>query len=220
MAETRIKSRVLSHTRLSETAYQLRIERKGLVFRAGELLSLYGEATLDSRDYTIASGEGDEALDILYRLLPQGVLTPQLAKLQPGDALSFSGPYGSFQLRDAFAPLVFIATGTGIAPCRAFLRTYPELDLTLLQGARETVDLFYRDEWAAKTYYPCVSRVPVEGFQGRVSDRIKLLSLPPNAHFYLCGANEMIYEVSEWLLKAGFASERIFKEPYYYRADD
>ncbi|MFT5122906.1 MAG: NAD(P)H-flavin reductase [Kiritimatiellia bacterium] len=220
MAETSIHTQVLAHSQLSDTAYVLRLARKGLVFRAGECVSLFGASLLDARDYTIASGEGDEALEVLYRLMPEGVLTPQLAALQPGDPIQCAGPYGTFLLRDADVPVVFIATGTGIAPCRAFHRSYPGLDLTVLHGARVPADLFYREEWDPTSYYPCVSSVSCAGFQGRVTDRIKQVALPSNAHFYLCGANEMIYEVSDWLVKSGFASEQIFREPYYYRADD
>lgn len=88
------------------------------------------------RPYSIACGEQDEALLILYRVIPEGKLTPHLITLKPGDPLECTGPFGSFVLHDPARPLVFIATGTGIAPCRGFIKTYPQLNLTVIHGVR------------------------------------------------------------------------------------
>jgi ferredoxin--NADP+ reductase/benzoate/toluate 1,2-dioxygenase reductase subunit len=123
-------------------------------------------------------------------------------------------------LRDAGRPIIFVATGTGVAPCRSYLRTHPHLDLTLIHGVRQAEDLFYRDEFAGVTYVPCVSGEAGAGFHGRVTDYCRAQSFPALAHFYLCGANEMFYDMRDVLSKAGVGVERIFTEAYYYRADD
>ena len=127
-------SRVLANQAVSPTAFCLTLERTGLEFRAGELVSLHGRDRLDARDYTIASGERDPCLRVLVRLIPHGALTPQLAALRPGDPLELTGPYGTFTVRDPERPLVFVATGTGIAPALAFRRSHPDLNLTVLHG--------------------------------------------------------------------------------------
>ena len=216
----RQRKRVIAHERLSESGYLLRLERGDFSFRAGELISLYGAGPLDARDYTVASGEGDETIDILYRHLPEGVLTPQLVGLKPEDTIELSGPYGRFTIQDAARPMVFVATGTGIAPCHAYARSCPELDLTVLHGCSVPEDLFYREALSRYSYYPCVSGQDVDGFRGRVTRRLETLELDPAAHYYLCGANEMIYEVQDRLAERGINEEHIFTEPYYYRADD
>ncbi|MFO1492745.1 MAG: FAD-binding oxidoreductase [Kiritimatiellia bacterium] len=213
--------RVLHNREVSPTARELRLERAGMEFRAGELVSLHGAGRFDSRDYSIASGTGDDWIDVLYRLVPHGVLTPQLLRLRAGDGVPVSGPCGAFTVRDPARPLVFIATGTGIAPCRAFLRSHPGLRLHVLHGVAEPCDLFYREEFepAAERYLPCCSRVEHGGFQGRIPARLEGLELPADADFYLCGANEMIYEATDLLVDRGVDRARIFHEPYYYRVE-
>jgi len=204
---------VIANERVSADAWVMRLERRGLAFRAGELISLHGDGELDHRDYTIASGTGDEEIEVLYRLVPHGALTPQLVTWQAGDEVRFKGPYGTFVLREASqeVPVVFVATGTGIAPARSFLRSHPGLQMTVLHGVRERGDLFYAAEFEAENaggaYVPCVSSET-----GRVTDWLRKNELPEDSHIYLCGANEMIYEASDIL-----AGRTLFTEPYYYR---
>jgi ferredoxin/flavodoxin---NADP+ reductase len=184
----RMRTHVVDQRRLSETGYELVLERNGLSFDAGRLITLHGRAVTEDRSYTIASGEQDEYLHVLYRHIPHGVLTPQLVRLRPGDTVDMSGPYGQFVLRDPKRPVWFIATGTGVAPCRAYVRTHPELDLTLVHGVRTAEDLFYRREFERYVYHPCLSAQPSLCFDGRVTDFLVTRKVPTEAHYYLCGA--------------------------------
>lgn len=211
---------ILEHKPLGNDAFLIRLERPRWKWRAGELISLTGKNRVDQRDYTIASGEDDETLDVLYRLIPHGTLTPWLRSKQPGEHLEVQGPYGRFTLRDSSRPVVFCATGTGIAPCRAFLRSHPGLHLTVLHGVRYPADLYFKEEFGHARYHPVCSREPLNGSTGRVTDLLQSLEIPENAHVYLCGANEMIYEADEILARRGVPFDTIFHEPYYYRAAD
>lgn len=215
----RWRARVLDHRPLSSTAFELTLSRDGLAFRAGQLLNVHGRDPLDDRNYTIASGEQDDVLHVIYRLIPGGRLTPQLASLGAGDDLDVSGPMGEFVLRDLARPIVFIATGTGIAPARSYWRTHPGLDLTLLHGVRSQEDLFYRTEFAGASYHPCVSGAAGVGFHGRVTGLLRDMSLAPETHLYLCGANEMFYDVRDILQARGFPLSQVFTEAYYYSDD-
>jgi len=211
---------ILAHEPVGTDAFLLKLERPNWSWRAGQLVGLHGADPLDQRDYTIASGERDDTLDVLYRLIPHGILTPYLRGKRPGDTLEVEGPYGRFTLRDPQRPILFCATGTGIAPCRAYLRTRPDLDLRLLHGVRTPADLYFREEWDSISYHPFCSRDPLDGATGRLTDALPLLDLPPDTHVYLCGGNEMIYEAEELLRQRDIPAEHIFKEPYYYRAYD
>jgi ferredoxin-NADP reductase len=182
-------------------------------------LTIHGRSVTEDRSYTIACGEEDEQLHVLYRLIPNGALTPQLVRLQVGDTVPLSGPYGQFVLRDPMAPLVFIATGTGIAPCRAYARTYPGLNMTVYHGVRTCEDLFYRTELSAFAYHPCVTQGGDHVFKGRVTELIPTRPAPTDAHYYLCGAYEMIYDMRAHLLERGVPAAHIFMEGYYYRPD-
>jgi ferredoxin--NADP+ reductase/benzoate/toluate 1,2-dioxygenase reductase subunit len=107
-----------------------------------------------------------------------------------------------------------------VAPCRAYLRTHPGLDLTLIHGVRRAEDLFYRDEFKARPYHPCVSGEGGTGFHGRVTDFCASQTFPADAHYYLCGANEMFYDMRDVLARRNIRSDCIFTEAYYYRSDD
>ena len=215
-------ARVVDHRQLSPTGFELQISRDGASFQAGQLLTVHGPDVLADRTYTIASGENEDTLNVLYRLMPGGVLTPRLAALKPGDPITVSAPYGEFVLRDPARPIVFIATGTGIAPCVAYRRTHPRLDLTILHGVRTAADLFHRAELEATArYHACVSGEIAPGcFAGRVTARSASLRFPADAHFYLCGANEMFYEMRDLLQERGIPLAHVFTEAYYYRLDD
>lgn len=216
----RYSARVIDQRPLSSTGYELILERQGLPFDAGRLITIHGRELTEDRSYTIASGERDEHLHVLYRLIPHGVLTPQLVRLQRDDRIDMSGPFGQFTLRDPGAPIVFIATGTGVAPCRAYIRTHPELDLTLIHGVRLAEDLFYRKEFERYDYRPCVTGEPGCGYRGRVTDYLRGgFDIRPDAHYYLCGAYEMIYDVQALLTESGVDPARVFIEGYYYRLD-
>ncbi|MCG8421318.1 MAG: FAD-binding oxidoreductase [Proteobacteria bacterium] len=89
-----------------------------------------------------------------------GVASNYLCDLRPGDQLSLTGPFGlPFEVpleRDA--NLILVATSTGIAPFRAFVRhLYERVDsfigrIWLFYGARSGLELFYlndeRDDFA------------------------------------------------------------------------
>lgn len=215
-------SRVVALNRLSESGYELILERNALTFKPGQLINIHGRNHLENRSYTVCSGDGDDTLTVLFRFIPSGILTPQLVSLRTGDTATISGPYGEFVIRDPSRSIVFFATGTGIAPCRAYLRSHAPLNLTLIHGVRVEQDLFYRNEFAHISYTPCLTQQPGarDVFHGRVTEYARQHDFPENSHYYLCGANEMIYEMQEILEQRGVDRTGIFTEAYYYRSDD
>ncbi len=212
--------KILEHRTLGLDAQLLRFERPDWDWKAGQLISLGGADPQDQRDYSIASGENDETLDVLYRLIPHGVVTPHLLKLKAGDQIPVQGPYGRFTLRNPEQPVVFCATGTGIAPCRAYIRSHARLNLTLLHGVRYAADLYFKEEMENVQYYPFCSKEELNGASGRLTEFLKQMPLMENAAYYLCGANEMIYEAEEILTERGVNAVDLHHEPYYYRAYD
>ncbi len=213
----RYQSRVVAQHRLSESGYELVIERRGMEFQAGREIMLHGDAPEEDRQYSIASGEQDEHLHLVYRLIPEGLMTPKLVLKKAGDPIDFTGPIGSFLIRDFLAPLVYFATGTGVAPASSFIKSHPGLNLTLVHGVRERSDLFYREAFDPATYVPCISREQGTGhFEGRVTDYYASGEWPASAHYSLCGANDMILEMRRKLLDAGVTDAHIYSEAYYF----
>src|SRR5262249_9368769 len=84
----------------------------------------------------------------------RGVASNYLCDLTPGDPVSITGPSGKHLLLpgDPASNLILVATGTGIAPFRAFLRRIflERPDWTgavyLVFGVRTQAECLYRDE--------------------------------------------------------------------------
>ena len=79
--------RVLSNVAIAENVRYLEVD-VSLDFSAGQCVAL--DLGGIARYYSIASGE-DEAVGILYDVVPGGKLTPRLASLSPGDVVGEIG---------------------------------------------------------------------------------------------------------------------------------
>jgi ferredoxin--NADP+ reductase len=87
----------------------------------------------------------------------RGVASNYLCDLKPGDHVRVTGPAGKAFLLpdDPGTNLILVATGTGIAPFRAFLRRiYDELPhwtgaVRLVFGVRTEAECLYREELGA-----------------------------------------------------------------------
>jgi ferredoxin--NADP+ reductase len=140
-----------------------------------------------------------------------------LARLSPRDPVYVAGPYSDFVLPpDAERQkLVFVATGTGIAPFHSFIATRPDLDYTLIHGVRERAHCYDRERYASERYVPCVSRERCDLFHGRVTDYLKERPLPAAAHVYLCGNHAMIEQAFDLLRDQGVAADNIRSEVFF-----
>lgn len=209
--------RVLARQELGPGGFVLTFERAGLQFQTGQYLSLGIPGHREQREYSIYSGQDDESLSVLIKEVPEGVVSRKLARLVPGDLVHVDGPFGYFTLdaaRKSGAPLLFLATGTGISPFHSFAVTHPTLEYTLLHGVRHRVDLALQKDLDPSKVVGCVSRE--EGpFQGRVTEKLKTMKIDPATHAFLCGNCDMIYEAFDLLRAAGVSSDRISTEVYF-----
>jgi ferredoxin--NADP+ reductase len=202
---------------LDPSTFVLRVDRVGLEFRAGQCVSLGIWGAGVNREYSIYSGEGDPHLEFLIKVIQGGTVSPRLAQLGPGDRVYLAGPYSDFALpsNPHQQPLLFVATGTGIAPFHSFVRTVEGLDYRLLHGIRETAHCHDRQDYAPERYIPCVSRDSAGARGVRVTDHLKTARLDPRTEAYLCGNHAMIEDAYELLLAAGLAPDRIHSEVFF-----
>ncbi len=141
---------------------------------------------------------------------------------EPGSTLHIRGPYGSFVFQPfpRTGTLVLIGMGTGVAPLRAVLqavRRDPDFQLSviLVQGARNRHECLYYSEFLSLqddsfSYRPVFSRE--EGAPKRVQDLVG--DLPQDAHFILCGSQEMTVDVEARLRARAVPAHRIAREGY------
>jgi ferredoxin--NADP+ reductase len=175
-------ARVLSNRRLTppgcEDVRHLVFDLSGLEYRflEGQSLGVLAPG-LDERGrshklrlYSIASARsGDDGRGTTLSLCVKrvfyndpvtaaqrrGIASNYLCDLRPGDEVLVTGPVGKTFLLpdDPDANLILVATGTGIAPFRAFLRrVYHELPrwtgtIRLIFGVRTEAECLYREEF-------------------------------------------------------------------------
>lgn len=212
--------RVIQSIRHSPGVFELQVERNGLSFTPGDCVALYAENEVGSRPYSIASGIGESVMRFLIREMPGGEVSAYLGSRKPGDEVVMSPPFGWFRPGQAGggAPSVFFATGTGIAPFMSYLRSHPERPPLLCRyGVRRREDIVERD-WlnAVCPLQLAVSQELMDGaLHGRVTDAWESVPLTAGIHYYLCGLDAMIDEVTVWLQAHGVDINRIHRECFF-----
>ena len=203
---------------LTEKTFVLRLDRGNMQFKAGQHIIVGLKGELNQREYSVYSGEKDDYLEILVREVIDGNVSVQLIHSKPNQLLKVNGPFGSFGLEpfDMFSrKLVFIASGTGISPFHSFVSSYPGIDYTLIHGVSYNNEAYERNDYDPHRYILCTSKESSRGQKGRVTRFLPGYGVAPDMLFYLCGNNNMIYEVYHILRDKGIPDENIFSEVYF-----
>jgi ferredoxin/flavodoxin---NADP+ reductase len=186
-------------------------------FVPGQLVALTVDPAVPFRFYSIASGKDEPRVEILYDLVPEGLLTPRFARLAPGDTLYVSPPFGRFI--DGEGPSCWIAAGTGAAPFISMLRSGLAAEKTLVQGSRTVAGLLERGHFAealGERYFPCCSREIAEGiFPGRTTEWLTARALPAVPRFLLCGSSRMVVDARDVIIGKGAPFASILGEIYF-----
>jgi CDP-4-dehydro-6-deoxyglucose reductase len=181
------------------------------------------------RSYSLANANtADKTLELHIRSVDGGVMSDYWFKqAKPNDLLRFNGPLGTFFLRNlANLNLVFLATGTGIAPVKAMLESLihiaPERSpqsVTVFWGGRTAEDLYLDPQAipAGQRFVPVLSRASAgwSGVSGHVQNA--LLSKHPDLAstvVYACGSDAMIRSAKASLLAAGLPDNRFFADAF------
>ena len=206
--------------RLAEKTFELHFQRPpGFDFTPGQKITLT-KASLQ-RDYTLISAPGDRTLSVCVRRVSRGQFTSILDRAAVGDHFQITAPFGFFSYQSAGRRAVLIATGTGIAPFLAYVRSGVR-GFHLLHGVRSAAHLYYRNllSESAAAYVPCISGPPVSGGQsysahrGRVTDYLENNFARGIYDFYLCGRGDMVRDATR-IIDQQFSDSRVFTETFY-----
>ena len=211
------KTIVVSNRQIAPGAFVLQF-KKSFDFTPGQVIGLTLHNDNEPRLYSIASSNKADLVDILYTMKPDGLLTPPLSKLQPGDGIFHTEAFGRFLCLEEKA--VWIATGTGIAPFVSMALSGQSSGKKLIYGNRSADYFYYRDvlqPLMGEHYFACCSRIPSEGaFHGRVTDYLLLIpDIDIQLPYYLCGSAEMVVDVRDILIERGVPFERIMAEIFF-----
>lgn len=207
---------ITGNIELAPDVYLISFERN-FEFTPGQVVKLALDNNHPPRIYSICSGNQEPDVSILFNVKKDGILTPRLAGLIPGDKIFVSDPYGTFQ--DNNDPAWWIATGTGIAPFYSMFRSGLTNGKTLIHGVSHLNQFYFEDELEegfANRYIRCCSRESsCDTFPGRVTDYISQLNTLPDVKYFLCGQALMVVEVRDLLISKGISFANIESEIYF-----
>ena len=205
--------------RLSPSTVSLAVEipnRDELVFLPGQYVNIAVPGTEERRSYSFSNAPDDKTLTFLVKLTPGGVMSTYLdERAKVGDLLSFTGPNGSFFLREGLGPALLLAGGTGLAPILSILRrmrSNSSRPLHLIYGVNTDEDAVELDtlehianELGSLTWDYCVADpASLAVHKGFVTGLIKPEHLyGGDVAVYLCGPPPMVEGVRKHLDAAG-----------------
>jgi len=197
-------------------------------FLPGQYVDVIGSGGV-RRSYSLANADmADKTLELHIRAVDGGVMSDYWFKqAKANDLLRLNGPLGTFFLRELKQlHLVFLATGTGMAPVKAILESLTTTEqghapqsVTVFWGGRTAEDLYFDPQAipAGHRFVPVLSRAPIgwTGVRGYVQDAL-LATQPDMAHtvVYACGSDAMIRSAKSRLLAAGLPANRFFADAF------
>jgi CDP-4-dehydro-6-deoxyglucose reductase len=204
---------------------------KGLRYLAGQSVDVI-DPSGTRRRYSIANApdqHGESAtLELHVRAVAGGSMSGYwFEQARANDLLRIVGPNGTFFLPSvAGLDLVFLATGTGIAPVKAMMEALavcaPEdspRSIRLYWGGRASADLYWDPQQVQMSlrYVPVLSRAGPQwgGRRGHVQDALIDDGLDPaNELVVACGSAAMIDGARRRLTEAGLPAARFLSDAF------
>ena len=196
-------------------------------FNSGQYVNIIkGDLT---RSYSIAnSSEHKNQLEFFIKNYENGLMSAYFfKKAKINDLLRLEGPIGTFFLRDSsFKNIIFLATGTGIAPIKSILEgldksheQYQNKDFWVIVGARYQDDLFWEPNLKNLhiKYIPVLSRQINDwnGENGYIQDIALNQQIDlENSQVYACGSNDMINSAKELFIKNNLKENNFFSDAF------
>ncbi len=202
-------------------------------FQAGQfvnfILDLPGQPKTIKRPYSIASPPiWNGYLDFIWKRVEGGIVTNHLWDMKQGEPLKIQGPLGVFTFRKPMPKnLVFVSTGTGIAPFRSMIHELVHQGTSCkiwnFFGTRYEDQILYQNEFEelAKKYAGLRNVFTVSrprtwtGEKDYVQILLKkYIQDVSDTHIYICGLTKMIQDVVKTATEMGFVKEQLFFEKY------
>ena len=229
MSERWLTTRVVENRHWTDTLFSLRVEGASLDFQAGQFvrIALDIEGQRVARAFSFVNPPQDPTLEFYGVIVPEGPLSPRLAKLRAGDALYVAGnPAGFLVLREVpdAQTLWLISTGTGLAPFLSILRTEAPWrrfkNIVVVHAVRQARELTYREviQKTGARYVTFVSResapgslagrIPAAIADGRLEKAAGVALSPETSHVMLCGNPQMLKDAQAALAARGMRKHR------------
>lgn len=193
-------------------------------FVAGQYINLTSQGGT-KRSYSIASSPAKDGKIILHiKRVKNGMMSDYLFnKAKKNDLLRFEGPLGTFSFRnDNSKNVVFLATGTGIAPVKSILEDLQQKNidknLIVIWGGRYLEDLYWKTSCISlpHKFIPVLSReLNWVGLRGHVQNALLDLDLDlTSTTVYACGSQSMIKDASNLLIQNGLPQGQFHSDAF------
>lgn len=195
-------------------------------FLEGQYLDIIGLNSI-RRSYSIASISSNKEITLLIKKVKDGELSKfWFNEAKSNSLLRIEGPKGTFFLRDRDKPLIFLATGTGIAPIISILEGLDSdpgfnqsENISLFWGNRAQKDFIWKPNFKKINvdFYPIISRKDDEwkGEIGYVQDiALKVTKNTEKINVYACGAIDMINSARVSFFKAGLSEKDFYSDAF------
>ena len=183
------------------------------------------------RSYSIANAYKEKGvLTFLIKKYETGQMSKYwFDEAKENDLLRIEGPIGSFFLRESDVEnIIFLATGTGVAPIIAILESITDSlnklsnkKIWIFSGARYENDFFWHpneiNTISNLKYIPVLSRGSEDwsGERGYVQDMVIKYNVPlSNSQVYACGSAEMIKSAKNLLIDKGLNKQNFFSDAF------
>lgn len=179
------------------------------------------------KPYSIASPpHWPDKIELCIKKVEGGYVSTYFFNLDVGYIMPMEGPLGVFRLKKPYPErLVFVATGTGVAPLRAMIHSLLNEGhagkITLILGIRYENEILFdvefrklAEERSNFEYLPTISRPEKwQGAKGYVQDRIRQhFADPQGIQIYACGLVPMINSLKETLIELGYPKQALHFE--------
>ncbi len=207
-------------------------------FKQGQHLTLKTEIDGEDvrRSYSLCTSPMDREWKVAVKLIPEGKFSSFVnTTLKPGDTLEVMAPSGTFGVKpnpEKPKNYLFFAAGSGITPIISMIKTHlatePNSTCKLFYVNRTAKSIIFKEELEQLRnayfgrleiyYFLTKERRDIELFNGRFDDdRMAVLcktfiDIPDTSEVFLCGPEEMVKYVGNYLVEAGLPKELVHFE--------
>lgn len=228
---TTVPARISSIEKVSRDVLKVMLRippARSFNFYPGQYVEIIGFGGI-RRSYSLANASADDKfLEFHIGEVPGGAMSNYwFHQAKVDDLLRINGPLGTFFLRNiAGLDLIFLATGTGIAPVKSMLAGLQALEqqdqprsITVYWGRRTQSELYetLMCNFSEYRYVPVLSRANIEwnGVKGYVQE-VYLAETPDQSNrvVYACGSDAMIHSAKRDLIEAGLPEHRFYSDAF------
>lgn len=199
-------------------------------YTPGQFITVYFKdtGTPEGKSYSISSSPDEKTMNITVKAI--GEFSHRLSKMNKGDKVTASLPYGFFYSESKDKEMIIIAGGIGIAPFRGMIRKVlaenPKAKINLHYSNRTEKDIVFRKEldklakenknFKVNYYLTRENKMPKGMIKGRMNiEKIAKTGNLLNSEFFVCGGISLVRDIWKQLKENGVKEDSVYTEAFF-----